>query len=177
MSAADGEPGVIKLGYTIAPALQGRGYGTEAVGALVSYAFRTLGAEVVRMYASADNIASIRVAEKVGLRLVESIPGRESTGEQAADVFLGGAPCGALPCRLRDDGAISFRTAEAGQSAPSKPAARGPPRAMSHLAATGLRRSRRPRSMRARHQAVPGIPRRLLRLGVVRAAVSPDDPD
>jgi RimJ/RimL family protein N-acetyltransferase len=71
LSPAAGEPGVIKVGYTMAPSSQGLGYATEAVGALVVYAFDTLGVEVVRAYAGADNIASIRVAEKVGLRLVE----------------------------------------------------------------------------------------------------------
>ena len=76
LSPADGEPGVIKVGYTIAPAFQGSGYATEAVGALVSYAFDTLGAEVVRAYASADNIASVRVAEKVGMKLMERIEHR-----------------------------------------------------------------------------------------------------
>jgi len=76
LSPADGEPGVIKLGYTIAPAFQGQGYASEAVGALVDYAFDTLGARVVRAYASADNVPSIRVAEKVGMRLVERIERR-----------------------------------------------------------------------------------------------------
>ncbi len=71
LSPADGEPGVIKVGYTMSPAVQGRGYATEAVGALIAYAFDTLGADVVRAYASADNAPSIRVAEKVGMRLVE----------------------------------------------------------------------------------------------------------
>jgi len=77
LSRADGEPGVIKVGYTIAPAFQRLGYATEAIGALASYAFDTLGAEVVRAYASAENEPSIRVAEKVGLRLVERIEHRE----------------------------------------------------------------------------------------------------
>jgi RimJ/RimL family protein N-acetyltransferase len=80
LSPADGEPGVIKVGYTIDPAAQGRGYGTEAVGALVRYAFDVLGADVVRAYASADNAPSIRVAEKVGLRLVERFEGRDEDG-------------------------------------------------------------------------------------------------
>lgn len=77
LSPAEGEPGVIKVGYTMAPAFQGHGYATEAVAALVAYAFDTLGAEVVRAYASADNISSIRVAEKVGMRLVERFQHRE----------------------------------------------------------------------------------------------------
>lgn len=71
MSPADGEPGVMKVGYTMDPASQGRGYATEAVAALVAYAFGTLGAEVVRAYASAENTPSIRVAEKVGMQLME----------------------------------------------------------------------------------------------------------
>ena len=71
LSTVDGEPGVVKVGYTIDPTFQGRGYATEAVRALVVYAFETLAADVVRMHASADNAASIRVAEKAGLRFVE----------------------------------------------------------------------------------------------------------
>jgi RimJ/RimL family protein N-acetyltransferase len=73
VSPAEDEPGVIKIGYTMSPSFQGRGYATEAVGALIAYAFDTLGAEVVRAYASADNLPSIRVAEKVGMQLVERI--------------------------------------------------------------------------------------------------------
>jgi RimJ/RimL family protein N-acetyltransferase len=55
MSPAEDEPGVIKIGYTMSPAVQGRGYATEAV----------------RAYASALNLPSIRVAEKVGMQLIE----------------------------------------------------------------------------------------------------------
>ena len=71
LSPADGEPGVIKVGYTISPAHQGHGYATEAVAALVDYAFEALGAEVVRAHASGENTPSHRVAEKIGMRLVE----------------------------------------------------------------------------------------------------------
>ena len=56
--------------------VQGRGYATEAIGALVGYAFEVLGADVVRAYASTENVASIRVAEKVGMTLVERIEHR-----------------------------------------------------------------------------------------------------
>ncbi|MEP7059108.1 MAG: GNAT family N-acetyltransferase [Actinomycetota bacterium] len=70
-SAAEGEPGVIKVGYTMAPVFQGMGYATEAVAAIIAYAFDKLGARVARAYASAENIPSIRVAEKVGMRLME----------------------------------------------------------------------------------------------------------
>jgi RimJ/RimL family protein N-acetyltransferase len=71
LSPAGGEPGVIMVGYTIAPPHQGHGYATEAIGALVDYAFERLDADLVRAYASAENAASIRVAEKVGMQLIE----------------------------------------------------------------------------------------------------------
>jgi RimJ/RimL family protein N-acetyltransferase len=77
LSPADAEPGVIKVGYTMAPAFQGLGYATEAVAALVQYAFDKLDADIVRAYASAENAPSIRVAEKVGLQLKERFEGRD----------------------------------------------------------------------------------------------------
>jgi RimJ/RimL family protein N-acetyltransferase len=77
LSPAEEEPGVIKIGYTTAPAFQRSGYATEAVRALVTYAFDTLGADLVRAYASAENAPSIRVAEKAGLRLIERIERRD----------------------------------------------------------------------------------------------------
>ena len=73
LSPAEGEPGVMKVGYTISPAFQRRGYATEAVAALLDYAFDVLGADIVRIYANGANAASIRVAEKVGMRLIERI--------------------------------------------------------------------------------------------------------
>ncbi len=77
LSRVDDEADVIKVGYTIAPAAQGVGYATEAVHALADYAFDELGAQVVRAHASAENAASIRVAEKVGMRLLERVEYRD----------------------------------------------------------------------------------------------------
>jgi len=84
LSPADGEPGVIKVGYTMSPAFQGRGYATEAVGALIGYAFDVLGVEIVRAYASAENVASIRVAEKVGRK-----PMGRSEGRHGDEIWVG----------------------------------------------------------------------------------------
>lgn len=71
LSLAEPEMDVIKVGYTIAPEFQGSGLATEAIAALVDYAFDALGAEAVRAHASASNAPSIRVAEKVGMHLIE----------------------------------------------------------------------------------------------------------
>lgn len=80
LSPAEGEPSVVKVGYTIDPAHQRRGYATEAVSALVDYAFDVLGAEVVRAYASAANAASIGVARNVGMQLVERLRHEDADG-------------------------------------------------------------------------------------------------
>ena len=77
ISPAEHDPGVIKIGYTIAPESQGAGYATEAVGALIDYAFDVLGVDIVRAYASAENLASLRVAEKAGLTLMERFEGED----------------------------------------------------------------------------------------------------
>jgi RimJ/RimL family protein N-acetyltransferase len=74
------EPGVVMVGYTIAPDQQRKGYATEAMDALVRYALDELGADVVRAYADADNVASVRVAEKVGLLVVERFEGTDAEG-------------------------------------------------------------------------------------------------
>jgi RimJ/RimL family protein N-acetyltransferase len=43
----------------------------EAMAALVGYLLDVLGADLVRAYADAENVPSIRVAEKVGIHLEE----------------------------------------------------------------------------------------------------------
>jgi aminoglycoside 6'-N-acetyltransferase len=76
LRVAEDEPGVVMIGYTMAPAAQGRGYATEAVAALVEYAFGTLDADIARAYADAANAPSVRVGEKVGLAVVERFEGQ-----------------------------------------------------------------------------------------------------
>ncbi len=74
------EPGVVMIGYTIDPDYQGMGYATEAVRAMVTYVFEVLGADIVRAYAGADNVASVRVADKVGLLVVERFEATDEDG-------------------------------------------------------------------------------------------------
>jgi len=74
------DAGVMLVGYTVAPRHQRHGYATEAIGALVGYAFDTLEADVVRAYADAGNVASVRVAAKVGLNVVERFEESDADG-------------------------------------------------------------------------------------------------
>ena len=57
----------VEIGYRLARSAWGRGYATEAAGAVRDYAFHTLG--IKRLIAIIDpaNVASLRVAEKIGM--------------------------------------------------------------------------------------------------------------
>jgi len=56
------------LGYWTAPCFWRRGLATEAAAAGIDYAFRELGATGLRAGATPDNLASLRVLEKLGFR-------------------------------------------------------------------------------------------------------------
>lgn len=58
----------VEIGYRLARAWWGRGYATEAVIAARDYAGNTLGLSRLIALIDPDNLASIRVAEKAGLR-------------------------------------------------------------------------------------------------------------
>jgi len=65
--AAD-EPREAEVGFTLAPAHQGRGYATEALGALLDWAFPTCGLHRVIAVTDALNLAAAALLERVGLR-------------------------------------------------------------------------------------------------------------
>ena len=63
-----GDNAQVEVGYTLAPGFQGQGYATEALKAVISYLFFDL--EKHRITASVDpnNIESIRLLERLGMR-------------------------------------------------------------------------------------------------------------
>lgn len=63
------EHGTAEVGWVIRPDASGRGYATEAVRALLDAAFRCYGLRRVVARIDADNAASARLAERVGMRL------------------------------------------------------------------------------------------------------------
>lgn len=62
-----GDPAILDIGYTLAPAWHGRGYGTELVAALVDEGFRNRGGERIFATIFVGNHASRRVCEKAGM--------------------------------------------------------------------------------------------------------------
>ncbi len=62
------DPRQAKIGYTIASAHQGSGYGTETVRTLLAYLFAARGKHRVTASCDPRNAASIRLLERVGMR-------------------------------------------------------------------------------------------------------------
>ena len=62
--------GRAELGFTFAPAHQGKGYATEAVRGVIAYAFDRLEVGTVFAVADARNDTSIALLERIGMRLV-----------------------------------------------------------------------------------------------------------
>ena len=57
-----------EIGYTFAPAYQGQGYATEAVTAVLHYAFTTLQLQQITAMADGRNHASIKLLQRLGFQ-------------------------------------------------------------------------------------------------------------
>lgn len=57
-----------ELGYIFDPKYGGNGYATEAVTAMVGYSFDQLGVRRITAGCYADNLASVRLLERIGMR-------------------------------------------------------------------------------------------------------------
>ncbi|MBN1699995.1 MAG: GNAT family N-acetyltransferase [Spirochaetales bacterium] len=60
-----------EIGYHIKRAYCGKGYATEAAAACIDYAFHRLNIDTLYMFTKLDNIPSIRVGEKIGMKFVK----------------------------------------------------------------------------------------------------------
>jgi RimJ/RimL family protein N-acetyltransferase len=71
------DPRQAEIGFTLARDWQGRGYGTEAVAALLDHLFGSLGLHRVFAVTDVENAASAALLERVGMRreghLVENV--------------------------------------------------------------------------------------------------------
>jgi RimJ/RimL family protein N-acetyltransferase len=65
----DAVNGTVEIGWVVRPDAAGRGYATEACRALLDTAFRVYGVRRVVARIDADNTASARLAERLGMRL------------------------------------------------------------------------------------------------------------
>ena len=75
-------------GFWLDPAFQGKGLMSEAADRVTDYAFRKLGWPCLWLSNAQDNLASRRIKEKQGARLVDMMIGRYVGGEATRMVWL-----------------------------------------------------------------------------------------
>jgi ribosomal-protein-alanine N-acetyltransferase len=80
--------GRLEIGYILAPSHQGRGLGSEAVGALVKYCLESLAAHRIEALIHPDNTASIRLVERLGFRREGKLRDRWRRGEEYMSVLM-----------------------------------------------------------------------------------------
>jgi RimJ/RimL family protein N-acetyltransferase len=68
-----GADGVVEIAYGVSPEHQGKGFATEAAGALVSYAFGNSQVRLVRAHTLPELNASTRVLTKCGFQRVGEV--------------------------------------------------------------------------------------------------------
>jgi ribosomal-protein-alanine N-acetyltransferase len=64
------QDGAVELGYTVLPPYRNQGYATEAAKAMVAWALEQEGVSRVMAECPAENKASIRVLQKIGMKQV-----------------------------------------------------------------------------------------------------------
>jgi [ribosomal protein S5]-alanine N-acetyltransferase len=67
------QTGDVEIGWTLARRSWGRGYATEAAGACLTAGLTDLDVPRIIAIVDADNAASLRVAERIGMQQVETI--------------------------------------------------------------------------------------------------------
>jgi RimJ/RimL family protein N-acetyltransferase len=88
LRTVDDDRAIIDIGYALAPKFHGKGYGTEAVGALIDEAFAKRGAERIFANVFVGNQTSRNVAEKLGFRLEGAQRRAQFKRGQWLDVWL-----------------------------------------------------------------------------------------
>ncbi|MBK5287422.1 MAG: GNAT family N-acetyltransferase [Acidimicrobiia bacterium] len=79
----------VEVGWRFDPDAWGRGYATEAARAALAEGFTTLGFDEICSLPQVENVASVRVAERLGMRNegIATIAANERFGEKNAVLF------------------------------------------------------------------------------------------
>ena len=87
---ASARPHEGEIGYELSPDEWGRGYATEAAREIVRFGFETLGLHRIGAWCVADNTASARVLEKLGMTLEGRLRDKEHYKGRYWDVLMYG---------------------------------------------------------------------------------------
>jgi len=95
-----GAAGEVELGYGIVPSRQGRGYATEAATAMLAIAWAEPAVEAVVASTASSNLASQRVLEKAGFRLLPGDRDGYGDGDQDGELHYRVSRPGGIPEKL-----------------------------------------------------------------------------
>lgn len=87
-NAFDDEQGMTEIGYDLAKAAWGKGYATEAIGALLEYAFMSLGMRRVEAKVESENAGSVKLLHKLGFAFEGTVEEGGSEGEPVSALHL-----------------------------------------------------------------------------------------
>lgn len=107
-------PDDVEIGWRLASAVWGQGIATEAATAVRDLAFGTYGLRRLVAVVHPDNVASVRVAEKIGMAYE-----RDATAADGTRVVVLATPAGARPPATSTAGAV--------REPPRRPPATTPP--------------------------------------------------
>jgi len=78
----------VEVGWRFAPSVWGKGYASEGARAALDESFTTLGLDRVCSVPQSDNPASVRVAERLGMRLARPVTIAANERRGAVDALL-----------------------------------------------------------------------------------------
>lgn len=84
----DGRESRIEVGFSVVPGWQGRGFATEALRKVLEYLTENEGISCVTAWCATDNIASKKVLEKSGMKLVRTEEGGLTVGNIVYDKLI-----------------------------------------------------------------------------------------
>ena len=98
-----------EIGWALAADYRGQGYATEAASALIDYGFKSLGLHRIHADTNSDNLASLRVMERLGMRQEAQL--RDAVYEEG--IWLDRCIYGMLAAEWRELGAPESAVAKA----------------------------------------------------------------
>jgi RimJ/RimL family protein N-acetyltransferase len=78
----------VTVGWRFSPTVWGKGYGTEAATAVLDQAFGPMALDRVGCVTNADNLRSVAVAERLGLRFITEAPVLREDGKGVVSAAL-----------------------------------------------------------------------------------------
>lgn len=88
LTVTDASAGIAEVGYAVHPDEWGRGVASAATRLAVRFAFDQLGMHVLRATCDTTNVASVRVLEKLGMQLEQTIPHHVWLGSRWRDTHV-----------------------------------------------------------------------------------------